>query len=235
MIISGGAAIDPDIISGMQDFGFEVLQGYGLTECAPILALNRDVYYNNNSAGLALPGVEVKIENPDEDGIGEICGRGPNVMLGYYQDEEQTALAIDEDGFFHTGDYGYIDSDGFVIITGRKANMIVTKNGKNIFPEEIEFLLCQSDWISEAVVYSETNDRGDLIVAAMIYPDPETVAADPDTAGEALDSPKVYEKIMGVVRDVNHKLVAYKYVRKVGLRSEEFEKTTSKKIKRKSF
>ena len=151
LLIAGGAAIAPELMAEMQDLGFHCIQGYGLTECAPILALNRTHYYNNRSAGQPLPGVDIKILEPDENGVGEIAGRGDNVMLGYYKDEEATRAVIDGEGFFHTGDYGYLDENKFVIVTGRKANMIVTKNGKNIFPEEIEFLLTQHPLIAEAV------------------------------------------------------------------------------------
>jgi long-chain acyl-CoA synthetase len=129
----------------MQDLGIHCVQGYGLTECAPILALIRDAYYKNASAGLPLPGVDVKIVDKDENGIGEIIGKGPNVMLGYYEDEDATAEAIDKEGYFHTGDLGYLDKDNFVIITGRKKNVIVTNNGKNIYPEQIQLRLLQHD------------------------------------------------------------------------------------------
>jgi len=151
----GGAPIDPKILSDIQELGIACLQGYGLTECSPILAVNRDVYFKNHAAGLPMPGVEIRVINKDEDGIGEFIARGPNVMLGYYKDPEATAEAIDEEGFFHTGDLGYIDEDGFVIITGRKKNVIVLKNGKNIYPEEIEALLLQSPYVCEVVVSGE--------------------------------------------------------------------------------
>lgn len=230
LLIAGGAAIDPNIMKGLQDLGLHCVQGYGLTECAPILALNRDVIYKNTSAGLPLPGVEIKIIDEDENGIGEIVGRGPNVMLGYYENEEATAEAIDAEGFFHTGDLGYLDEDGFVIITGRKKNVIVTKNGKNIFPEEIEFLLARSDLIQECLVSGVQDEDGDIIVTAEIFPNMEKMAellGDVDPTSE-----KVRELIAAEVKQVNHSLTTYKYIRSFTLRSTEFEKTTSKKIKR---
>lgn len=231
LMIAGGAAIDPAVLKGMRDLGILSVQGYGLTECAPILALNRNVDYNDSAAGLALPGVEVRIVNEDENGIGEIIGRGPNVMLGYYEDEEATREAIDEDGFFHTGDLGYIDKDGFVIITGRKKNVIVTKNGKNIFPEEIEFLLSQSEFIQESLVSGTEDDGGDTMVTAEIFPNEEKIK---ETLGDvALTDPSVKALIQEEVKKVNHRLTTYKAVRQFTLRDTEFEKTTSRKIKRK--
>lgn len=231
LLIAGGAAIDPRIMQGMQDLGLHCIQGYGLTECAPILALNRDVIYKNQSAGLPLPGVEIKIVDKDENGIGEIVGRGPNVMLGYYEDDEATQAAIDEDGFFHTGDLGYIDSEGFVIITGRKKNVIITKNGKNIFPEEIEFLLARSELIQESLVSGVQDEDGDIVVTAEIFPNLEKIE---ELLGEVEPtSEKVRELIAEEVKNVNHSLTTYKYIRSFTLRAAEFDKTTSKKIKRK--
>lgn len=230
-MIAGGAAIDPAIMKGLQDLGLACVQGYGLTECAPILALNRDVIFNNASAGLPLPGVEIRIIDKDENGIGEIIGRGPNVMLGYYEDEEATRAAIDKDGFFHTGDLGYLDKDNFVIITGRKKNVIITKNGKNIFPEEIEALLARSDYIAESLVSGIEDDEGDTRVTAEIFPNMEKIQ---ETLGDAAaTSEPVRQLIAEEVKKVNHMLATYKYIRSFTLRDVEFEKTTSKKIKRK--
>jgi long-chain acyl-CoA synthetase len=152
-------------------------------------------------------------------------------MLGYYEDEEATREAIDEDGFFHTGDLGYIDKDGFVIITGRKKNVIVTKNGKNIFPEEIEFLLSQSEFIQECLVSGTEDDGGDTMVTAEIFPNEEKIK---ETLGDvALTDPSVKALIQEEVKKVNHRLTTYKAVRQFTLRDTEFEKTTSRKIKRK--
>lgn len=233
LIIAGGAAISPDLISSMQELGFHVIQGYGLTECAPILALNRDVYYNNKSAGLPLPDVDVKIINPDEDGIGEIIGKGENVMVGYYQAPELNAAAIDQDGYYHTGDLGYLTEDQFVIITGRKSNLIVTKNGKNIFPEEIEYLIKQSDLVQESVVYGVKDEQGEEIVTAQIFLNEEALAADPELAGLALTDDKLKDMMFKWIKDeVNSKLIPYKHVRNVVLRDTEFPKNTSRKIKR---
>jgi long-chain acyl-CoA synthetase len=230
LLISGGAAIDPAILKGLRDLGLFSIQGYGLTECAPILALNRDVDYNDMAAGLPLPGVEVQIIDKDEDGIGEIIGKGPNVMLGYYEDDAATADVIDDAGFFHTGDLGYLDKNNFVIITGRKKNVIVTKNGKNIFPEEIEFLLGQSDYVQESLVSGMEDATGETVVFAEIFPDEEKIRE--DLGDVALTSEEVRKLISEEVRKVNHTLATYKYIREFSLRDTEFEKTTSKKIKR---
>ena len=230
MLIAGGAAIDPAIIAGLRDLGLESVQGYGLTECAPILALNRDVDYKDNAAGLPLPGVEIKIIEPDENGIGEIVGRGPNVMMGYFENEEATKEAIDSEGYFHTGDLGYQDKDGFVIITGRKKNVIIAKNGKNIFPEEIEFKLLQNDLIAECLVSGREDEAGETIVRADIFPNEEKVR---EIFGDIpLDSKDVRDAIDQIIRSVNHGMVTYKYIREFDLRPTEFEKTSSKKIKR---
>ncbi len=231
VLVAGGASIDPRIMTGMQDLGLHCVQGYGLTECAPILALNRDIDYDNRAAGLPLPGVDIKIIEKDENGIGEIIGKGPNVMIGYYEDEEATNEAIDEDGYFHTGDLGYINEAGFVIITGRKKNVIITKNGKNIFPEEIEFLLNRSDYIQECLVSGIQTDDGDIEVAAEIFPNMEAVQ---EKLGDVqVESEAVRDLMAQEVKKVNQGLTTYKYIRIFTLRSTEFDKTTSKKIKRK--
>jgi long-chain acyl-CoA synthetase len=231
LIVCGGAAIDPAVMKGMQDLGIHCIQGYGLTECAPILALNRNFFYNNASAGLPLPGIDIKIVDQDENGIGEIIGKGPNVMLGYYENDEATREAIDENGYFHTGDLGYMDKDKFVFITGRKKNVIVTKNGKNIFPEEIEFLLARSEYIAESLVSGIQDEEGETNIAAEIFPNLEKVQ---ETLGQSdVTSDAVRQLIADEVRKVNHMLTTYKYIKSFTLRNEEFDKTTSKKIKRK--
>ena len=229
LLVSGGAAIDPDIMLDLQDLGLHCIQGYGLTECAPILALNRDVFYKNQSAGLPLPSVDMDVVNKDENGIGEIIGRGPNVMLGYYENEEATAEVL-KDGWFHTGDLGYIDEDGFVIITGRKKNVIITKNGKNVFPEEIEGLLARSPYITESLVSGKENSqKTDIEIVADIYPDTEAVS---ERLGPDPDSEAIRTLIAEVVSDVNGQVVHYKRIHHFTIREEEFEKTTSRKIKR---
>ena len=229
LIISGGAGIDPQILTDMQDMGIHCIQGYGLTECAPIIALNRDVDYNNRAAGLPLPGVDIKVIDKDENGIGEFIGKGPNVMLGYYENSEATIGSIDENGYYHTGDLGYIDENDFVIITGRKKNVIISKNGKNIFPEEIESLLSRSPYIAESLVSGEDSGKDDIVVTAAVFPNMETIAV---LLGASPEQDAVRKLIEDEVKKVNQQLTSYKNIRKVILRDTEFDKTTSRKIKR---
>lgn len=233
LLIIGGAKVKPEIIDALNAFGLLTLQGYGLTECAPIIALNCDKNPKSSSAGQALPGVEIEVANPDENGIGEFIARGKNVMLGYYNDPAATAAAIDKDGFFHTGDLGYIDSENFVIITGRKKNVIVTTNGKNIYPEEIEGLLADSPLIQEVVVSGSLNQKGETVITAEIFPDLEEVKAALNVAkGEVPDQAAMQHLLEQTVHEINHRLPTYKAVRQVVLRDTEFPKNTSKKIKR---
>lgn len=229
LLISGAAAIDPATSKGFRDFGIHFIQGYGLTECAPIAALNRNCDFKDSAAGLPMPGVELVIDAPDENNIGEILIKGPNVMLGYYNDEAATKQAIDKNGYFHSGDLGYIDSDKFVHITGRKKNVIVTKNGKNIFPEEIEYLLLKSPYIQEVVVYAGEED-GDTIVKANIFPNYEKIEEDANSGIIPSNNPKAI--IQSEIKVVNKQLVTYKAVKDFSIRESEFEKTTTKKIKR---
>ena len=228
MLIAGAAAIDPKVAEGLRDFGIEAVQGYGLTECAPIAALNRDCNYRDAAAGLPLPGVEIKIDDPDENGIGEILICGKNVMIGYYNNPEATAEAI-QDGWFHSGDYGYIDEDGFVYITGRKKNVIVTKNGKNIFPEEIETYLNRQPIVAESMVYGIDLPDGDALIAVQVLPDFEEAK---NILGENYTDADMQKAVEDAVKAVNDSLQGYKRVSKVIVRKEDFEKTTTKKIKR---
>ncbi|MGI6084666.1 MAG: AMP-dependent synthetase/ligase [Acetivibrionales bacterium] len=229
MFISGAAGIDPQIAKGFRELGISLVQGYGLTECAPIVALNRDIYYKDEAAGLPLPNLQVEIDNPDEDGIGEIKCKGSSVMLGYYGDPEATAEVI-KDGWFYTGDSGFIDDDGFVHITGRKKNVIITGNGKNVFPEEIETLLNRSLYIKESLVYGKGQSDGDTVICAKIVPDKEKI--EEDIKNNSAPGSTVEEIIDAEVRSLNKRMVTYKYIKEFTLQDEEFVKTTTKKIKR---
>ena len=232
-IICGGAAVEPQILRELNEWGLNAFQGYGLTEASPIFAVNRPDYHEDAATGLPMPSTEVKIINPDDKGIGEIIGRGPSIMIGYYQDEELTKKAIDEDGFYHTGDYGYIDDRNFVYITGREANIIVTKNGKNIFPEEIESVIQQEHpIIAEIVVFGERDASGEQVITAEVYPNAEIIEKDPNLKGEALTSEKVRKRVREVVNSANLNLVPYKRVKAVELRDEPFPRNTSRKILR---
>lgn len=229
LFISGAAGIDPHVAKGFRDLGITLVQGYGLTECSPIVALNRDICYKDDAAGLPLPNLEVKIANPDSDGIGEIICKGSSVMLGYYEDEEATKEAI-RDGWFYTGDLGYFDEDGFLHITGRKKNVIVTKNGKNIFPEEIETILGRSPYIKESLVYGNKGEDDDVVVHAIIVPDYEKIEEAIKNGTAPGNTP--HDVIGNEVKNVNKQLVLYKYIRNFELRDEEFAKTTTRKIQR---
>lgn len=230
LFISGAAGIDPEVAKGFRNFGINFIQGYGLTECSPIVALNRDVDFKDNAAGLPLPGLDVRIENAGADGNGEISVAGPSVMLGYYEDPDNTAKVM-KDGRFYTGDLGYMDSARFLYITGRKKNVIVTKNGKNIYPEEIETMLGKSPFIKESLVYGKDDEvYGDVVVSATIVPEMDAIQAH---FGDHQPSPEeIYDLIHKEVKAVNKSLVIYKYIKDFNLRDEEFAKTTSKKIKR---
>lgn len=233
VLISGGAAIDPAILQFFNDLGFISVQGYGLTECAPMAALNPDgrKTMRNSSVGHLLPGMEVKIEDKNEEGIGEICLKGANIMMGYYNMPEETAKVI-QDGWFHTGDLGYVDEDDFIYITGRKKNVIITANGKNVFPEELEYYLGRSAFVSESMVWAQEDSSGqDTVIVATIKPDMEEVEG--AIGKEASEDPAQVEKLLWAEVDkINESLPLFKKIKKITVRREEFEKTTGKKIKR---
>jgi len=230
LFISGAAAIDPAVSKGFRDLGINFLQGYGLTECSPIVALNRDVDFKDDAAGIALTNLKVVIENKNSEGIGEIIVKGPSVMLGYYENEEANQEAF-SNGWFKTGDLGYIDKDHFIHITGRKKNVIVTKNGKNIFPEEIETLLNMNNYIKESMVFGKKDkDSDDAIIAAAIVPDMEKIAE--DFNDKEISKEFIYDLVKSHVKEVNNNLVSYKHIKEIEIREKEFEKTTTKKIKR---
>ncbi len=229
MFVSGAAALDPQIIQGMRAFGFNVIQGYGMTECSPIAAVNRDVYFNDASAGLPPIEVDAKIDQPNEDGIGEILIKGENVMVGYFEDEEATRKTI-VDGWLHTGDMGYINEQGFIFITGRLKNVIVTENGKNVYPEEVETYLQRNEFIQECMVYAETDALGnETVISAHIYPDFNAVAK---TLGDDYTEDQLKELIGAQIKIVNKQMAPYKKVQQFDIRHDEFIKTTTKKIKR---
>jgi len=225
IFIAGGAAIDPKVIEDFEAMGFPMIQGYGMTENAPIIAVNQDRYSKASSVGKPMPGTEVKILEKDEDGIGEVICKGPSVMMGYYKDPENTAKVI-KGGWLYTGDYGFFDEDGFLYLTGRKKSVIVTKGGKNIFPEEVEYYINQSEYIKESLVYGEETENG-IFVTAVICPDYEFFYEEGIT--EDID---IYNKIYDEVEDANKKMSSYKRVVRVGLAKSDFIKTTTQKIKR---
>lgn len=226
--IAGGAAINPQVIEDYEAMGFPIFQGYGMTECSPIIAVNKDRYSKAAAAGLPLPGIEVKIYNPDEKGIGEIICRGPSVMLGYYRDDDATREAL-RNGWLHTGDYGYFDQDGFLYVSGRKKSVIITKNGKNIFPEEVEFYLTESEYIEEALVHGIDGLRNDdVIIKAEIFPNYLLF----ENENPEVSEDYIEEKIGEIIEKINDTVPKYKRIKRYYIRKTEFEKTTTKKIKR---
>lgn len=229
LLISGGAAIDPQVSAGLRNLGIAVLQGYGLTECAPLAALNRDNFYNDSAAGLATPNTLLDIYDVQDDGTGEIRFKGDNMMLGYYNQPELTAEVI-RDGWFYTGDLGYLDADGFLHITGRKKNVIVTSNGKNIFPEELETYLCRTPYVAESVVVGFINPKKkDYDIVAIIYPDKERMK---ETYGESWTRDQLDSELTRAVAEVNGIVQSYKRIEYYVIRDTEFPKNASRKIKR---
>ena len=228
LVVTGGAALDPETEKGFNDLGFDVEQGYGLTETAPVIAAETPKCRRLGSIGKKFPSVEVKIDNPDEEGIGELMAKGPSIMLGYYENEEATKDALDADGWFHTGDLARIDKDGFIYISGRKKSVIVLNNGKNVFPEEIETLLNKVEGIKESFVYEKKEDDGDVKVCVKIVYDKQLIKELYSIEGEE----KIKEFLWDKVKDVNRLMPKYKYVREMIISEEELIKTTTLKIKR---
>ena len=228
VFIVGAAAANPNIIADFKDLHLNTLQGYGLTECSPLVAGNTDFFQKDDAAGLPIPNVEYKIDSPNEEGVGEILVKGPNVMLGYYEDEEKTKQTI-VDGWFHTGDLGRVDENGYLYITGRCKSVIVTKNGKNIYPEEVEYYLNDNPLISEAMVLGIQKDD-DMYVNAQIYPNIEAITE--YLKGSVPTKEEIWKVIADSVSSVNKLLPNYKHIKSFGIRDKEFEKTTTQKIKR---
>jgi long-chain acyl-CoA synthetase len=227
MLISGGAASDPQVAQLFHDLGITFIQGYGLTECAPILAVNRPHYFRDAAAGFPLPSVEIRIADD-----GEICARGPNIMTGYYRKPDATAEIL-KDGWFHTGDLGYLDSDGFLFIHGRKKAVIVLNNGKNVYAEEVEATLNRSPFVLESLAW-EGPDAGGKVeeVYATIVPDREEFDRYSKAQNKELTEELVEETLRAAIREECSTLAPYKRVRSFAIRWEEFDKTTTRKIKR---
>ena len=228
MFISGGAAISKEAIRAFRDIGINLLQGYGLTETSPVLAGENDVYKRDGSVGFALPGIDIKIDKPNSEGIGEIIAKGPVVMHKYLDNEEATKEVL-KDGWFHTGDLGKFDKDGFLFITGRKKYVIVLKNGKNVFPEELEILINQLDYVSECMVFGKPDKDDDLKICAKIVYNPEVMKnLYPDKSKEE------YHDIVcqDIRNNINKQMPAYKYIREIIVTDEPLIKTTTQKVKR---
>lgn len=223
-IVCGGAPLRPELMDDFDTFGIKICEGYGITECAPLVSANPMHWRKYHSAGLKVPHMEVRIDKADPaDETGEIVTRGDAVMMGYYKNPVATAEAFTEDGWFKTGDIGYIDNDNFIFITGRKKNVIIASNGKNVFPEEIEEYLGASELISECVVLGrKSGDENDVIITALIYPNFDKF--------EGKTKEEIQAAIEAEIDAVNKKLPTFKHIKCVEIRDTEFEKTTSRKI-----
>ena len=228
--IVGAAPLSPDVIKSFDNLHIKSIQGYGLTECSPLVAGNNDFYIKPDAVGLPIPNVSYKIDKPDETGVGEILVKGPNVMLGYYKNEEETKKTI-VDGWFHTGDLGRVDDDGWLYITGRLKTVIVTQNGKNIYPEEIEHYLNENPLISESLVTGVPDDNTDEVyVNAQIFPNLDAIKE--YLKGAIPQKEEIFAIIKDIIASVNKKLPNYKHIKSFIVKDEEFEKTTTQKIKR---
>jgi long-chain acyl-CoA synthetase len=228
-LISGGASADPDVIKGLRAFGLAAYQGYGLTECAPLVAINRDGFFCDKAAGLATPNTLLDIYEAHGDGIGEIRFRGDNVMLGYYKNPTATAEVI-RDGWLYTGDLGFMDEDGFLYVTGRKKNLIVTAGGNNIFPEELEYRLNKTPFVKESLIVGCNNSKKHFCeIVAVLYPDFEKLEA---AYGVDYSAERLRLEMKKAISEVNGRLLPYKRITSFLIRREEFPKNSSQKILR---
>lgn len=225
-VVSGAAALDREVAEALNDFGILAVQGYGLTETSPVATAENEYNLRNGSIGIPLPGIEIKIDNPNENGIGEIKIKGPNVMLGYYEMKEETNKVL-KDGWFYTGDLGYVDKDGFIFITGRQKNVIVLKNGKNIYPEEIEALIVKKPYVLEVMAFGKEKDDDLLLSVKVVYNEEYLKQNYPGM------SETEFKKIVwNDIKAINKTLPQYKYIKNLILTKEPMKKTTTAKIKR---
>lgn len=232
LLVTGAAAISPNVVRGFQDLGISIVMGYGLTETAPLLTGTpewSDRYTKAGTVGQVVASGQMQIINKNEEGIGEVIYKGPNVMLGYYNMPEKTAEVL-KDGWFYTGDLGFVDDQGNLYLTGRQKNVIVTKTGKNIYPEEIEVVLSKIPYISECMVYGTEEEAGETIVSVQVIPDYELIQTDFGYTKE--QQGEIYKLLKEQIAEVNQTLPNYKMVRNLVIRTTDFVKTTTKKIKR---
>ena len=228
LILYGGAPMEKSTVIGLSGFGISMVQGYGLTETSPVISAETDFYKKPGSSGLIMVNEEVKIDSPNEDGIGEIVVKGPNVMLGYYENEEETKKVL-KDGWFYTGDLGKFDKEGFLYLTGRKKEVIVLKNGKNVYPQEIEFLINKLDIVEECIVYGKPTDNNDYIISAkVVYNEEEMKKLYPDKGQK-----EYYDIIWNIIKNsINSNMPNYKHIKEIIITNEPLIKTTTQKVKR---
>ena len=228
LLVAGGAALDPKTEKMFNSLGIAMVQGYGLTESSPVIAVEDDKYKRIGSIGKALPSLDVKLINKNEEGIGELLVKGPTIMLGYYENEEATKEAIDNEGWLHTGDLAKIDKDGFIFITGRKKFVIVLKNGKNVYPEELEILVNKIAGVKENFVYGKLEDDGDYKICAKIVYDKDII----EEVYGTTDEKEIKEKLWQEVKNINKTMPKYKYIKGITITQDELIKTTTQKVKR---
>ena len=223
----GAAAMNKEVIKGYEMFGIESVQGYGLTETAPLVAAETDKEHCPGSVGIAPEGIEIKIDNPDEKGVGEVIVKGPNVMLGYYENEEATKEAI-INGWFHTGDLGYKNEQGYLFITGRMKEVIVLKNGENVYPSDIEFLVNKLPYVKESLLFPRENAKKELNLGIKIVYDKEKI----DKAFPNKNEDEYKDLIWQDIKEINKDLSQFKRIKELIITEEELEKTTTQKVKR---
>ena len=226
LVVVGAAAMDPNLIKSLGGLGLRLVQGYGLTETSPVVAVESDGLERKGSVGKVMPSFEAKIDSPDEKGIGEICVKGPSVMIGYYNNNEATEEVM-SGGWFHTGDLGYLEDD-FLYITGRKKNFIVQKNGKNIFPEELETLISYIPGVKESIVYGKPTRDDDLDVCVKIVYDKDEIK---NIMGY-INEDEIHKFMKEHIADINKNMPPYKHIREIIVTDEELIKTTTAKVKR---
>ena len=227
LVLYGSAPMDKETIIGFNNFGIELVQGYGLTETSPVIAAESDKEKKPGAVGLALPSLNVKIDEPDENGEGEILVKGPSVMMGYYNNDEENRKAF-KDGWFKTGDYGYMTDDGFIYVTGRKKDIIVLQNGKNVYPQEIEFLINKLPYVTESLVYQRGKNKTDTMLCAKIVYDKDLIR---ENLGEKTE--KEYQEIIWQkIKEINKELPVFKHIKKITITTEPLIKTTTQKVKR---
>lgn len=227
LVLYGAAPMSKDTIIGFNNLGIELVQGYGLTETSPVISAETDKEKRPGSVGLVLPTLEAKIINPDENGEGELAVKGPSVMMGYYKNDEENKKAL-KDGWFYTGDYAYIDKDGFLFITGRKKDIIVLKNGKNVYPQEIEFLINKLPYVTESLVYQRERNNTDTMLCAKIVYDKDIIK---DVLGDKKEE-EYKDIIWNEIKEINKTLPVFKHIKNIDITTEPFVKTTTQKVKR---
>lgn len=223
----GAASMDKKVIEGYNNFGIDTVQGYGLTETSPLIAAETDKEHCPGSVGMAPFNVQLKLEDVDENGVGEIVAKGPNIMLGYYENPEATG-AVMKDGWFHTGDLGRFNKDGYLFIAGRKKEVIVLKNGENVFPSDIEFLVNKLHYVKESILFPRENTKGEIALGIKIVYDPDLIK---ETFGDKTEE-EYKDLIWEDIKVINQELSVFKRIKELIITTEPLEKTTTQKVKR---